>query len=88
MKAMILAAGKGTRVRPITHEVAKPMILILRKPVIEYGVVKLDEQQRIVQFQEKPKPEEAVSNTINTDMMLFSNMLSFYGTEAREKEAA
>lgn len=189
MKAMILAAGKGTRVRPITNEMPKPMIPILRKPVMEsivellrthdvreivvntshlapvienyfrdgnqlgvhiaysyegymtedglegkalgsaggmkriqefsgffdetfivlcgdawidldisaalrwhkekggiatiilqevpheevhkYGVVKLDEHQRIVQFQEKPKPEEAVSNTINTGIYIF-----------------
>jgi mannose-1-phosphate guanylyltransferase len=36
MKAMILAAGKGTRVRPITHIVPKPMIPILQKPVMEF----------------------------------------------------
>lgn len=189
MKAMILAAGKGTRVRPITNEMPKPMIPILRKPVMEsiidllrahdvhevvvntshlapvienyfrdgsqhgvhmaysyeghmthaglegkalgsaggmkriqdfsgffdetfivlcgdawidldisaalrwhkekggiatvilqevpheevhkYGVVKLDARERIVQFQEKPKQEEAVSNTINTGIYLF-----------------
>lgn len=189
MKAMILAAGKGTRVRPITNEMPKPMIPILRKPVMEsivellrthgvedivvntshlapvienyfrdghqlgvhlaysyegymteeglegkalgsaggmkriqafsgffdetfivlcgdawidldlsealrqhremggvatiilqevphaevhkYGVVKLDDRQRIVQFQEKPKPEEAFSNLINTGIYLF-----------------
>lgn len=35
MKAMILAAGKGTRVRPITHVIPKPMIPIMRKPVME-----------------------------------------------------
>ena len=35
MKAMILAAGKGTRVRPITHTIPKPMIPILQKPVME-----------------------------------------------------
>ena len=36
MKAMILAAGKGTRVRPITHTIPKPMIPILHKPVMEF----------------------------------------------------
>ncbi|MBD0394363.1 MAG: NDP-sugar synthase [Microcoleus sp. C1-bin4] len=38
MKAMILAAGKGTRVRPITHTIPKPMIPILQKPVMEFLV--------------------------------------------------
>ncbi len=36
MKAMILAAGKGTRVRPITYRIPKPMIPILQKPVMEF----------------------------------------------------
>ncbi|WP_353258313.1 NDP-sugar synthase [Prochlorothrix hollandica] len=36
MKAMILAAGKGTRVRPITYTIPKPMIPILEKPVMEF----------------------------------------------------
>ena len=38
MKAMILAAGKGTRVRPITHVIPKPLIPILQKPVMEFLV--------------------------------------------------
>ncbi|MCT7954752.1 sugar phosphate nucleotidyltransferase [Laspinema palackyanum] len=38
MKAMILAAGKGTRVRPITYTTPKPMIPILQKPVMEFLV--------------------------------------------------
>ncbi|ONN65413.1 sugar phosphate nucleotidyltransferase [Herbaspirillum sp. VT-16-41] len=33
---MILAAGKGTRVRPLTYALPKPMIPILGKPVMEY----------------------------------------------------
>lgn len=196
MKAMILAAGKGTRVRPITNEVPKPMIPILRKPVMEsivellrahsvreivvntshlapvienyfrdgnqlgvqiaysyeghmtedglegkalgsaggmkriqafsgffdetfivlcgdawidldisaalrwhrekggiatiilqevpptevhkYGVVRLDEQQRIVEFQEKPHPSVAVSNTINTGIYIFEPAIFDY----------
>lgn len=36
MKAMILAAGKGTRVRPITYTIPKPMIPIMQKPVMEF----------------------------------------------------
>ncbi|WP_420473807.1 sugar phosphate nucleotidyltransferase [Noviherbaspirillum sp. ST9] len=32
---MILAAGKGTRVRPLTNVVPKPMIPLVRKPVME-----------------------------------------------------
>jgi mannose-1-phosphate guanylyltransferase len=36
MKAMILAAGKGTRVRPITYVLPKPMIPLIRKPVMEF----------------------------------------------------
>lgn len=38
MKAMILAAGKGTRVRPITYTIPKPLIPILQKPVMEFLV--------------------------------------------------
>lgn len=41
MKAMILAAGKGTRVRPLTYEMPKPMIPIIGKPVMEYLVDEL-----------------------------------------------
>lgn len=36
LKAMILAAGQGTRVRPLTKDLPKPMIPILGKPVMEY----------------------------------------------------
>jgi mannose-1-phosphate guanylyltransferase len=35
-KGMILAAGQGTRVRPLTSDLPKPMVPILGKPVMEY----------------------------------------------------
>ena len=41
MKAMILAAGKGTRVRPLTYELPKPMIPVIGKPVMEYLIEQL-----------------------------------------------
>lgn len=36
LKGMILAAGQGARVRPLTKDLPKPMIPILGKPVMEY----------------------------------------------------
>jgi len=38
MKALILAAGRGTRVRPLTDTLPKPMIPIINKPVMEFLV--------------------------------------------------
>ena len=35
MKALILGAGRGTRVQPITHGVPKPMMPILNRPILE-----------------------------------------------------
>jgi mannose-1-phosphate guanylyltransferase len=32
---MVLAAGKGTRVQPLTFDIPKPMIPLVRKPVLE-----------------------------------------------------
>lgn len=41
------------------------MALTRVKNVSEYGVVQLDDDGRIVRFQEKPRPEEAFSDLIN-----------------------
>jgi mannose-1-phosphate guanylyltransferase len=36
MKAMVLAAGLGTRLRPLTYEISKPMVPVLDRPVMEH----------------------------------------------------
>ncbi len=36
MKAMVLAAGKGTRLLPLTREIPKPMAPIVGKPMIQH----------------------------------------------------
>lgn len=38
MKAMILAAGFGTRLRPLTDKVPKPMVPILNRPILEHSI--------------------------------------------------
>jgi mannose-1-phosphate guanylyltransferase len=36
MRAMVMAAGLGTRLRPLTYEVPKPMVPVVNRPVMEH----------------------------------------------------
>lgn len=42
MRAMVLAAGLGTRLRPLTYEIAKPMVPVLDRPVMAHILDLLD----------------------------------------------
>lgn len=38
MKGVIIAGGRGKRLRPLTYSLPKPMVPLLNKPVMEYSI--------------------------------------------------
>ncbi len=42
-QSFIFAAGRGERMRPITDSVAKPLVEVKNKAIIDYVIEKIDE---------------------------------------------
>ncbi|MFH1957280.1 MAG: NDP-sugar synthase [bacterium] len=41
---MVLAAGRGTRLQPLTYQIPKPMLPIVNRPVLEHSILNLKNQ--------------------------------------------
>ncbi len=45
MKAIIMAGGFGTRLRPLTCKIPKPMVPVVNRPMMEHIIMLLREHQ-------------------------------------------
>lgn len=67
MKGIILAAGKGTRLYPITHCICKPLLPVYDKPMIYYPLALLLEMGITdILLIVPPEDEEAFKNLLGT----------------------
>ena len=59
MIAMVMCAGEGTRLRPLTYVLPKPMMPILNRPVLEYTLLNLKKygiREAVINLSYKPRP--------------------------------
>src|SRR5688572_22879379 len=74
MKAVVLAAGKGTRLYPITRHIAKPLLPLAGKPTLHYVFDRLREidvsEVCLVVGENKAQMEEALGDSYDKGMQL------------------
>lgn len=84
MKALILAAGYGTRLRPITHLMPKAMVPLCNRPLIAWAsdsLVRAGVRELIVNLHHFPQPIERFMRTEYAGLTLhFSHEREILGT--------
>jgi glucose-1-phosphate thymidylyltransferase len=73
MKGLILAAGKGTRLRPLTFSMPKPLVCVANKPTIIYAIesffgIGIKEIGIVVSEEYKYQFENSLMKYINNDI--------------------
>ena len=91
MRAMVLAAGLGTRLRPLTYILPKPMIPIANRPSISYSLTVLErlgiEKVVINLYGEAKKVKDYLSRTREFGMqIIFSEEKHLLGTAGGVKK--
>lgn len=83
MKAMVLAAGLGTRFRPITYTIPKPVVPLCNRPLIEWAIdplVRAGVRDFIVNLHHLPRAIEELLANRDDARFTFSHEPEILGT--------